>query len=132
METPTPETPPLPAPDAPLEAAATSEAPPTATPTTSTDATYHISIWDEPLPTYACMLCNEGRGFSLEEVTQHLAEVHQAPAIPTPFQDQLLAMRLVSADNIVATNAPAPAQASPPPAPEETPDGRAASPDVQT
>ena len=89
METPTPETPPLPAPDAPLEAAATSEAPPTATPTTSTDATYHISIWDEPLPTYACMLCNEGRGFSMEEVTQHLAEVHQAPAIPTPFQERL-------------------------------------------
>lgn len=122
MDIPTPGTPPLPEPGTHPEVREAPEAPPT----------YHISIWDDPLPTYACMLCNEGRGFTLEEVTQHLADVHQAPAIPTPFQDQLLAMRLVSADNIVATNAPVPAPAPPPPVPEEPNHGRHPGPDLQS
>jgi hypothetical protein len=56
--------------------------------------TYHVDIWT-PTPSYVCQLCVPAEAFrgTVDEVTQHLQDVHQAEAIPTPQMDKLLALR---------------------------------------
>ena len=71
-------------------------------------STYHVDIWSEP-PTYVCQLCIPADAFrgTVAEVTQHLTEVHQADAIPTPQIEVLLAMRQAAGPgDLLSPNAP--------------------------
>lgn len=54
--------------------------------------TYHVSMWDQPVPTYVCLLCHAS-GLTLDEVAAHLASLHTAAAVPTPMIPSLLKMR---------------------------------------
>jgi hypothetical protein len=71
--------------------------------------TYHVDIWTDP-PTYVCQLCvpAEACRGTVVEVTQHLQDVHQAAAIPSPSMDALLALRSASAPQDPAPLAPTP------------------------
>lgn len=60
-------------------------------PESITDATYHVSIWDDP-PTYVCLVCN-AVGMTVEGVTAHLQQTHGLPALPTPMIPALETMR---------------------------------------
>jgi hypothetical protein len=61
----------------------------------SATPTYHVSVWDDPAPTYVCLLCPV-RGLTLAEVTAHVWDTHAVEAVPTPQMDDLLAMRAAS------------------------------------
>jgi hypothetical protein len=77
---------------------------------------YHVSVWDEPVPTYLCLICDL-RGLTLAAVTAHLAEAHASAAIPTPAIPHLLRFR-DEADTSAAAS-PSPIQ----PPREELPHG---------
>lgn len=88
--------------------------------------TYHIDIWTTP-PSYVCVFCIPTARYTLEEVTRHLREVHDADAIPTADMDRLLQLRLDSDARMAALEAATPQPGAyvspepPAPAPQGTP-----------
>jgi hypothetical protein len=109
----------------PEPAAETPASPAPVSPVAPGTPTYHIAIWEQPVPLYVCLLCPaDAPRFTLDDIKIHVPTVHFCDAVPTETIPMLIALR-ADADARIAINealaAEKAAQAAAAQTPEETP-----------